>query len=107
MPYFYSATTGWFYEKEFGLEGTPRMEGIPPDAVEISDARHKTLFDGQSSQFRIVPGADGYPVLVAEEGTPWVKPPEQIASEADAVNKLKARDERAFALGKQLLGKDA
>lgn len=54
---FYSAQTGGFYDA--GLHG----EGIPPDAVEISDQEHADLITGQSVGLIISAGPDGRPLL--------------------------------------------
>jgi hypothetical protein len=53
----YSQSTGGFYLPE--LHG----ESIPSDAVEITDAEHAALIAGQSTGKRIVPDANGVPVL--------------------------------------------
>lgn len=57
MKAFYSPKTGGFY-----LPGI--HETMPEDTVEISEARHAELMDGQASGKRIKPGAGGLPVLV-------------------------------------------
>lgn len=54
---FYSAKTQGFYSRE--IHG----DNIPADAVSISDADYNDLLDGQSSGKRIVPDANGRPVL--------------------------------------------
>lgn len=53
----YSATTGGFYEP------TIHGDNIPSDAVEITEEEHAVLLAGQSAGQRIMPGANGYPVL--------------------------------------------
>lgn len=54
---FYSAQTGGFY--------TPEIHGdnIPSDAVEITDAEHAALIEGQSMGKIIVADESGRPVL--------------------------------------------
>ncbi|WIE52399.1 phage tail assembly chaperone [Pseudomonas sp. GM17] len=51
---FYSAMTGGFYHSP---------DGIPPDAVEISDDEYKSLLDGQANKL-LVANAEGHPVLI-------------------------------------------
>lgn len=51
MPY-------WYIAAERGFTSTPTV-----GAVEITDARHKELFDGQAQGATIVPDEDGNPVL--------------------------------------------
>lgn len=57
MKVSYSPKTGGFYVP--GIHET-----MPDDAVEISEARHVELMDGQASGKRIEPGAGGLPMLV-------------------------------------------
>lgn len=52
----YSASTRGFYEESI-------HQNIPEDAVDVSDADYKYLFDGQSNGQIIVPDASGNPVL--------------------------------------------
>ena len=54
---FYSAQTGGFYDA--AIHGA----AIPADAVEISEAAHAALIEGQSQGKRIVADANGFPVL--------------------------------------------
>lgn len=54
---FYSPTTGGFYIRE--VHG----DNIPTDAVEIPEAEHAALIEGQSKGQRIVADKNGYPVL--------------------------------------------
>ena len=63
---FYSKQTGGFYDRE--IHG----DNIPADAVEITKAEHAALLSGQSEGKRIVPDADGVPVL--QEPPPFVAP---------------------------------
>lgn len=63
---FYSAQTGGFYDTE--IHG----DNIPADAVEITKAEHTALLAGQAEGKRIVPDADGVPVL--QEPPPFVAP---------------------------------
>lgn len=58
---FYSATTGGFYDA--AIHG----ENIPADAVEISEAAHAALIEGQANGKRIVAGKGGVPVLADPE----------------------------------------
>jgi hypothetical protein len=53
---FYSPSTRGFYSTE--LHGN----NIPADVVEITDAEHAALLEGQSQGKMIVPGADGKPI---------------------------------------------
>lgn len=55
---FYSKQTCGFYDA--AIHG----ENIPADAVEITEAEHRFLLDGQSQGKRIAAAATGYPVLV-------------------------------------------
>jgi hypothetical protein len=54
---FYSKTTGGFYTAE--IHG----DNIPADAVEITEAEHAALIEGQSKGQRIVADANGRPIL--------------------------------------------
>ena len=54
---FYSKTTGGFYIRE--VHG----DNIPADAVEITEAEHAALIEGQSLGKRIVADANGRPIL--------------------------------------------
>lgn len=55
---FYSPTAGGFYTRE--IHG----DSIPGDAVEITEAEHAALIEGQSQGKRIVVDESGRPVLV-------------------------------------------
>ena len=61
--YFYSASSGGFYLKE--VHGS----AIPSDAVEVSEADHSALFEGQATGSQIVADDAGRPVLAAVEAT--------------------------------------
>ena len=54
---FYSKSTGGFYTRE--IHG----DNIPTDAVEITEAEHAALLEGQAQGKRIVADENGYPVL--------------------------------------------
>jgi len=55
---FYSAFKNSFFSPE--IHG----DSIPSDAIEISDALYKELFEAQSNGKQIKPGEDGSPVAV-------------------------------------------
>lgn len=55
---FYSAKTNGFYSA--GIHG----DGIPVDAVEISDEEYLALLHAQSNGKNITPGLDGQPTTV-------------------------------------------
>ena len=57
MTIFYSPASGGFYTDE--IHGA---DGIPADAVEITDAEHAALLDAQSAGKIIKAGAEGKPV---------------------------------------------
>ena len=57
MPIFYSAKQNGFYARE--IHG----DNIPADAVEITEAEHAALIEGQSLGKRIVADASGRPIL--------------------------------------------
>lgn len=59
MAFFYSATTGGFYEQDLSV-----YESLPDDLVEITDDEHGVLLNGQSAGKSIKAGADGKPYLV-------------------------------------------
>lgn len=61
---YYSKQTGGFYLND--VHG----DGIPGDAIEISEQRHLELLAGQSQGFEIVAGEDGAPVLADVAATP-------------------------------------
>lgn len=54
---FYSKSTGGFYARE--IHG----DNIPADAVEITEAEHAALIEGQSQGKVIVADENGYPIL--------------------------------------------
>lgn len=54
---FYSKTTRGFYDNG-------EHPSMPADAVEITEADHAALLDGESQGKRIVADVDGFPVLV-------------------------------------------
>jgi len=74
---FYSKYTGGFYSRE--IHG----DNIPADAVEITKAEHTALLAGQAEGKRIVPDADGVPVLQ--------EPPPFVAPDVDQVTMRQAR----------------
>lgn len=55
---FYSQLTNGFYDPD--IHG----DGIPADAVKITDGEHAALLAGQSSGKRIAPDSNGFPILV-------------------------------------------
>ena len=55
---YYSKSTGGFYLPEI------HREGLPGDAVEISDEVYAELLKGQSDGKRIIPDSSGYPTLI-------------------------------------------
>ncbi len=74
---FYSKSTSGFYDT--AIHGN----NIPADAVEITKAEHTALLAGQSEGKRIVPDADGVPVLQ--------EPPPFVAPDVDQVTMRQAR----------------
>ncbi len=85
---FYSKTTGGFYSSE--IHG----DSIPVDAVEITDAVHAALIEGQSQGKRIVADENGFPMLV--------DPPKLTA--ADIWEKIKAERDRRTEQGGYKVG---
>lgn len=86
--FFYSKITGGFYARE--IHGN----NIPADAVEITEAEHAALIEGQSLGKLIVADANGHPILQ--------DPPPPTAEQIMA--RMEARmqqwlDEQAQALG--------
>ena len=73
--YYYSKITSGFYKPE--IHGN----GIPADAVEISDETYRSLFAQQAEGKQIVSDADGYPIAI----TPPIITPtwEQIKAQRD------------------------
>lgn len=55
---YYAKSTNGFYTRD--IHG----DNIPADAVEIAEARHAELLDGQSNGKIITSDEQGYPVLV-------------------------------------------
>lgn len=55
---FYSPSNQGFFD--------PSLHGnkIPDDAVEITEERHEELMGAQANGKEIVPGEDGFPILV-------------------------------------------
>lgn len=74
---FYSKSTGGFYAT--AIHG----DNIPTDVVEITVEEHQALIEGQSQGKRIVPDADGVPVLQ--------EPPPFVAPDVDQVTMRQAR----------------
>ena len=74
---FYSSQANGFYSRE--IHG----DNIPADAVEITKAEHTALLAGQAEGKRIVPDADGVPVLQ--------EPPPFVAPDVDQVTMRQAR----------------
>lgn len=68
---FYSKSTGGFYVRE--IHG----DNIPGDAVEITEAEHAALLEGQAQGKRIVDDENGRPILQ----DPPPPNPEQIMAE--------------------------
>ena len=85
---FYSPTTGGFYARE--IHG----DNIPADAVEITEAEHAALIEGQSLGKLIVADASGRPILQ----DPPPPTPEQIMARMEA-SVQRWLDEQAQALG--------
>lgn len=56
--YLYSPSTNGFYLSE--IHG----DNIPPDVLEVEDARYRELFEGQAEGKVIQPGVDGAPALI-------------------------------------------
>ena len=86
--FFYSKTTGGFYARE--IHG----DNIPGDAVEITEAEHAALIEGQSLGKLIVADESGYPILQ----DPPPPTPEQIMSRLEA-RVQQWLDEQAQTLG--------
>ena len=57
---FYSKTTNGFYDPEIN-------KTTPADVVEISDAEHEAMLDGQTAGMIIVSDASGKPTLTAKQ----------------------------------------
>ena len=80
---FYSKSTGGFYDRAI------HSDNIPADAVEITEAEHAALIEGQSQGKRIVADGNGFPILV--------DPPKPTA--ADIWEKIKAERDRRMVGG--------
>ena len=74
----YSKSTGGFYTRE--IHG----DNIPADAVEITEAEHAALIEGQSQGKRIVADESGRPIL---KGPPPPTPEQTVAQYTAAVQK--------------------
>lgn len=88
MPIFYSAKQNAFYVRE--IHGN----NIPADAVEITEAEHAALIEGQSLGKLIVADANGHPILQ--------DPPPPTAEQIMACLEARVQqwlDEQARALG--------
>lgn len=77
---YYSAQTGGFYSRE--IHG----DAIPSDAIEISDATHAALMEGQAQGKRIAPGPAGGPVLIDAPAPSFAL---QRGAELDAFRELR------------------
>lgn len=63
MSFFYSPTTGGFYQA--AIRDQYEASGSwPADGVEITDEKHRELFEAQSQGASIKPGPGGYPIAV-------------------------------------------
>lgn len=62
MQMFYAASTNAFY-----LDEIINPEAMPPDAVQITAARHRELLDAQAQGEIIAAGPDGLPETIAPE----------------------------------------
>ena len=85
---FYSPTTGGFYARD--IHG----DNIPADAVEITEAEHAALIEGQSLGKLIVADESGHPILQ----DPPPPTPEQIMARLEA-RVQQWLDEQARSLG--------
>lgn len=59
MSFFFSPSAGAFFHR--AIHG----DGMPPDVVPITAARHAQLLEGQSAGQRIAADADGSPILLS------------------------------------------
>lgn len=62
MKYYSPAVKGFFDDAMHGKIGNKDTK-IPSDAVLVSDEDYDALFASTSSEFKIAPNSDGYPVL--------------------------------------------
>lgn len=69
---YYAKSTNGFYTRE--IHG----DNIPSDAVEITEARHAELLEGQSNGKIITTDEQGYPILV----DPPLPTPEELLAQA-------------------------
>lgn len=85
----FSKSTGGFYNLD--VNG----DGIPPDAVSITQAQHQAMLAGQSDGKMIQSDVDGFPVLVDQSA-----PAQNIQAEIDALERtqLMPRATREFML---------
>jgi hypothetical protein len=81
--YKYSPSTGGFYHEN--IHG----DNFPEDAVEITDAEHLELMNGQGGGKEITPGPDGYPVLTSPPPPPVLTLEEKLANAGITVDELK------------------
>lgn len=81
INYFYSASTGGFYNAEVN----PTM---PTDVVEIIEEYYQSLLQGQSEGLQIITDAQGYPILI----TPVPVPPTAAQNKATASKLLSNTD---------------
>lgn len=72
---FYSKSTGGFYTRE--IHG----DNIPADAVEITDAEHAALIEGQSQGKRMVANDRGFPIAIDPPTTPFAELLERAKAE--------------------------
>lgn len=72
---FFSQSTGGFYLR--AIHG----DAIPPDAVEITDAEHAALLDGQCDGLQIVADESGRPVLASRPSPTVADLREQLAAD--------------------------
>lgn len=104
MSIYYAKSTGGFYVRE--IHG----DAIPADAIEITDAEHAALLEGQSQGKIIAADANGYPILV-DPPLPDPVPPtilEQITAIESTITNRRLREATLTEEGKAwLAAKDA
>lgn len=76
---FYAKSTGGFYSRE--IHGN----NMPSDAVEISGEEHTALLVGQSQGKRIIPDANGLPILADQPTLTAADVWERIKAKRDAI----------------------